>query len=93
MNIALPESLEALVRRRVLEKGYASAEEYIGALILADETPAVRWEELSGQQRQEVKRINDLLERALDSGPPVVADEAYWEVKKKRIRENGLLDA
>lgn len=93
MNIALPESLEPLVRRRVEEGGYASADEYIGDLILADQEPTTDWQNLSNSERQEVERINRLLLKSLDSGPPVVADEAFWEGLKRRVRERRALGA
>jgi Arc/MetJ-type ribon-helix-helix transcriptional regulator len=89
MNVALSESLGAIVRRRVEEGGYASPEEYIGALVLADGRPEVRWEDLTDAERQEVERINDLLIKSLDSGPPIVADDAYWENLKRKARERG----
>ncbi len=92
MNIALPESLEPLVRRRVEEGGYASADEYIGDLILADQEPTTDWQNLSDSERQEVERINRLL-KSLDSGPPVVADDAFLEGMKQRVRERGALGA
>ena len=85
MNIALPESLEPLVRRRVEEGGYASAEEYVQALIQADGKRDLGWEGLTDGVRREVQRIGDLLEKSLDSGPGVVADEAYWEAKRQRV--------
>ncbi len=93
MNIALPESLEPLVRRRVEEGGYASAEEYVRELILADQEPSADWQNLSDSERQEVERINWLLLKSLDSGPPVVADDAFWEGMKQRVRERRALGA
>jgi antitoxin ParD1/3/4 len=88
MNIALPESLEPLVRRRVEEGGYASAEDYVRDLILADqEWRASDGHILTDAERREVERINKLLIEALDSGPRSVADDAYWEAKKQRLRE------
>ena len=61
MNIVLPESLEPLVRRRVEEGGYASIEEYVRNLILADQEPTTDWQNLSDSEQQEVERINRLL--------------------------------
>ncbi len=86
MNIALPESLESLVRRRVEEGGFASAEEYVRDLILADQEPTADWQNLSDSERQEVERINQLLLKSLDSGPPLVADDAFWSrIRPPRI--------
>jgi Arc/MetJ-type ribon-helix-helix transcriptional regulator len=87
MNIALPESLEPIVRRRVEECGYSSPDEYVRYLILRDDKHAPDWDNLTEEEQREVDRINDLLLKSLDSGPPIVADEAYWENLKKRARE------
>ncbi len=93
MNIALPESLEPLVRRRVVEGGFACAEDYVRDLILADQEPTADWQELGDMERQEVERINGLLLKSLGSGPPVVADDAFWECMKQRVRERSDLEA
>ena len=87
MRIALPESLEPIVRQRVEEGGYDSAEEYVRALILADQEPNPEWQSLTDEERQEVARINKMLLMSLDSGPPLEADEAYWEAKRQRLRQ------
>jgi len=72
MNIALPESLEPLVRRRVEEGGYASAEEYVRDLILADQEP------------KDDEQLERLLLDGVRSGPSVEADEAFWEARRRR---------
>jgi antitoxin ParD1/3/4 len=76
MNIALPESLEPLVRRRVEEGGYASAEEYVRDLILADQEPA------------EAEELERLLLDGVRSGPSIEVDDAFWEERRRR-RPNG----
>ena len=75
MNINLPESLEPIVRRRVEERGYESVGDYVRDLILADDA--------------EVDRIDRLLVDAINSGPAVAADDAYWEAKKRRRSHGG----
>lgn len=91
MNINLPHSLVAVVQRRVEERGYSSAEEYVCDLILADQEPDAAWLSLSDSERESAERINALLLKSLDSGPPVVADEAFWDGMKRRIRERSSL--
>jgi antitoxin ParD1/3/4 len=76
MNIALPESLEPLVRRRVEEGGYASAEEYVRDLILADQEP------------EDAKHLERLLLDGVRSGPSIEVDDAFWEERRRR-RPNG----
>jgi antitoxin ParD1/3/4 len=72
MKIALPESLEPLVRRRVEEGGYASAEEYVRDLILADQEP------------EDAEQLERLLLDGVRSGPSVEADDAFWEERRRR---------
>jgi Arc/MetJ-type ribon-helix-helix transcriptional regulator len=83
-SIHLPEPLMALVRQRVAEGGYASPDEYIAALVeadVADDAPL-------GLTDEERKRIGDVVLERLDSGQPgIVADEAFWDALKRRIRE------
>jgi putative addiction module CopG family antidote len=76
MNIALPESQEPVVRRRVEEGGYASAEEYVRDLILAD------------QDSKDDEQLERLLLGGVKSGHSVEADEAFWEPRRRR-RVNG----
>jgi Arc/MetJ-type ribon-helix-helix transcriptional regulator len=87
MDITLPEALEPIVQRRVKEGGYVSAEEYLRDLILADDEPPPEWQKLTDQERAEVERIDQQLLKSLDSGPPIVVDDAYWEKLKRRARE------
>jgi hypothetical protein len=87
MNIVLPESLVPVVQRRAEARGFASAEAYVLALIEADGKPSLTWDDLTETERREVQRIGDLLEKSLDSGPSIVADEAFWEAKRQRLRD------
>lgn len=93
MNIVLSESLGPVVRRRVEEGGYSSAEEYVRDLILADQEPTMDWRNLTDTERQEAERLNRLLLQSLDSGPPVVADDAFWEGMEQRLRMRRALGA
>jgi Arc/MetJ-type ribon-helix-helix transcriptional regulator len=83
-SIHLPESLMTLVRQRVEEGGYASPEDYLAALVeadVADDAPL-------GLTEEERKRIGDIVLERLDSGQPrIVADDAFWDALKRRIRE------
>jgi len=54
MTISLPESLKQFVEQQVSAGGYASAEEYIGALVEAERARA---------------RIEELIVEGLESGP------------------------
>jgi Arc/MetJ-type ribon-helix-helix transcriptional regulator len=86
MNIVLPESLVPVVQRRAEARGFESAEAYVAALIQADDDDAW-WATLTPEQQQEHDRIEQLLLKSLNSGPSIVADEAFWEAKRQRLRE------
>ena len=74
MNISLPEALREYVDERVAEGTFANASDYVRALIREDR----------------LKRAQAILEakllEGLESGPAVVADDAYWEDLKARAR-------
>ena len=93
MNIVLPDDLLPVIQRRAEARGFESPEAYVAALIDADRKQSLTWDDLTETERREVQRIGDLLEKSLDSGPPIVADEAYWEAKKRRLRERRVQGA
>lgn len=71
MNISLPEALRAYVDERVAEGSFANASDYVRALIREDRL-----------KRAQASLEAKLLE-GLQSGPAVVADDAYWENLKR----------
>ncbi len=85
MNIALNESLDEALRRRAEAAGYPSPDAYVEAVIRADleQTGASRPEvypELSAETQKAIRE-------GLDSGPGVVADEAFWAERSRRLVE------
>jgi Arc/MetJ-type ribon-helix-helix transcriptional regulator len=83
MNINLPEDLAAVVRKRVEERGYPSADEYVASLIRADDTDEW-WASLTDEQRREHDRLEARIKRALASGPPLTLEEARAEILRQR---------
>ncbi len=73
MNVSLPEALREFVEERVAEGSFANASDYVRALIRDDRA-----------KRAQSKLEAKLLE-GLESGPPVVADDAYWEDLKREV--------
>jgi putative addiction module CopG family antidote len=67
MNISLPESLEAFVEQPVASGKYANAEQYLGALIEADQKQRAR------------ERAGALIQEGLDSGPATEMNAQDWE--------------
>jgi antitoxin ParD1/3/4 len=67
MNVSLPDTLKAFVDTQVEEGDYGSASEYIRDLIRED------------KQRKFGQKLQAMIEEGLNSGPPIVADAAFWE--------------
>lgn len=77
MTISLPEPLKQFIEQQVSAGGYASAEEYIGALVEAERARA---------------RIEELIVEGLESGPATEMTAEDWEDIRReglaRIRAN-----
>jgi antitoxin ParD1/3/4 len=73
MNISIPKPIKAWLEEQIEKGGYASASEYIGELLRAEQNRKIR------------DRVDSELRSALDSGPatPMTADD--WE----EIRRQG----
>jgi antitoxin ParD1/3/4 len=74
MNISLPEALREFVEKRVAEGSFSNVSDYVRALIRDDRA-----------KRAQASLEAKLLE-GLESGPAVVADDAYWEDLKRDAR-------
>lgn len=74
MKISLPESLTAFVEQQVASGKYADAEQYLRALIEAD------------QKQQARQHLEALIQEGLDSGPASEMTARDWE----HIRQEGL---
>ena len=73
MNISLPENLKGFVDSQVQMGGYSTSSEYIRELIRED------------QKKKLEQRLSLLVLEGMQSGEPVVADAAYWNVKRQRL--------
>jgi antitoxin ParD1/3/4 len=71
MNISLPEGLKDFVDEQVASRGYGTSSEYVRELIRRD------------QDRQ---RLRGLLLEGAASAPDVVADEAWFDGLRTRIK-------
>lgn len=72
MSISLTEDLEVFIDAQVAKGGYATASDYVRALV---------------RRERDIARVQALLDEAEASPlePPV--DDAYWERQRARIRE------
>ena len=66
MSFALPEPMRAYIEQRVKSGAYGNTSEYLRDLIRRD------------QELQAVKRLRDLIEDGLASGPARELSEADW---------------
>ena len=71
MNISLPADLKAFIDDQVATRSYASASEYLRALI---------------RHEQDRLRFRDLVAEGLDSGPPEEIDDSFFEDLRASIR-------
>jgi antitoxin ParD1/3/4 len=72
MNISLPDSLKAFVDSQVSQRGFGTSSEYVRELIRSD------------QDRQ---RLRGLLLAGAESAPAAVADSAYFDALRERVRQ------
>ena len=72
LNLSLTEDLERFIDAQVAEGGYATANDYVRALV---------------EREKAMARAQGLFDEAEASplGPPV--DDAYWERQRERIRQ------
>lgn len=78
MNISLPDTLKSFVDSQVAERGYSTSSEYMRELIRAD---------------QDRSRLRDLLLQGAASAPGPVADQAYFEALRHRVRKGSASGA
>lgn len=73
MNISLPDALKTFVDGQVAERGYGTSSEYVRELIRKD------------QDRQ---HLRGLLMAGVSSQPTQVADGAYFDALRARVRQS-----
>ena len=71
MNISLPETLKEFVDGQVVERGYGTSSEYVRELI---------------RKEQDRQHLRGLRLTGASSGVGEVADEAYFEALRQRVR-------
>jgi antitoxin ParD1/3/4 len=71
MNISLPEEMKAFVDAQLAREGYASASEYLRALIR------------EAQRRQAKRELEAKLREALESGPAEPMTRADWAALRR----------
>jgi antitoxin ParD1/3/4 len=75
MNISLPEALKAFVDEQVADKGYSTSSEYVRELI---------------RRERDKERLRQLLLEGAASPQTGVADAAYFDGLRDRVRRGEL---
>lgn len=75
MNIALPEEMKLFVEARMRQEGYASASEYLRALIRED------------QRRRAKQALEARFREALESGPAAPMTPEDWDALRTEAVE------
>lgn len=75
MNISLPDEMKAFVEAQMARGGYASASEYLRALIRDD------------QRRQARRALETKLAEAIESGPAAPMTSEDWERLERNVRD------
>ena len=74
-DVALPSTMKPFIREQVGPGKYQDESEYIQELVRAD------------QRRKDEERVDILLLEGLDSGEPILVDEAFWAERKRKLAE------
>ena len=72
-NVAMPDAVKPFIESQLGIGGYRDESEYIQELIRAE------------QRRKAEERIDELLLEGLNSGEPIVVDEAYRAERRRRL--------
>jgi antitoxin ParD1/3/4 len=75
INVSLPESLQDFIDEQVARGAYASASEYLRALVRED------------QKRKARERLEELLIEGLESGPATEMTDADWDEMRRQFDE------
>jgi antitoxin ParD1/3/4 len=75
MNISVPDEMKAFVEAQMAQEGYASASEYLRALIR------------DAQKRQAKRELEAKFREALESGPATPMTRDDWDELERNVRE------
>lgn len=75
MNISLPDEMKAFVEGQMAQEGYASASEYLRALIR------------DAQKRQARRELEAKFREAMEGGPATPMTPDDWQQLERNVRE------
>ena len=73
LTIALPEAAQAYINEQLANGTYATVDELITALILAE------------KKRQEKEKLNAMIRQGLNSGEAIPVTDAWWEKQREQL--------
>jgi antitoxin ParD1/3/4 len=73
LTIALSDQAQSYINKQVAEGSYATVDEFIISLILAEE------------KRQDQCKLNTMIREGLQSGEPIAITDEWWEKKRGQL--------
>jgi antitoxin ParD1/3/4 len=80
MNISMPDEMKAFVETEMVQEGYASASEYVRALIR------------DAQKRRAKRELETKFREALESGPATPMSREDWDELERHVWERDRQD-
>jgi len=80
VTIALPDAAKAYIDEQLANGTYATVDELITALILAE------------KKHQEKQTLNAMIRQGLNSGEPIAVTDAWWEQQRKQLLQKTTTD-
>lgn len=93
LNITLPDSLRAFVEEQAATGGFGSASDYVQTLLRLEQERHAEAATTSAADQLGLTEdeLDAKLKEGLDSGPPVEADDAYWDRKRTDLLRRYLI--
>jgi antitoxin ParD1/3/4 len=90
MNITLPDSMKAEVEAKAKAAGFPSVDAYVLDLIRFDTPEEDEVYDLPGPPHLTPRNraeLEAMLDEGMNSGNPIVVDDAFWEERKRVLAE------
>jgi antitoxin ParD1/3/4 len=81
LTIALPDQAQSYINEQLAEGSYATVDELIVSLILAEE------------KRQTQHKLNTMIREGLQSGEPIAITDEWWEKNREHLLQETLIES
>lgn len=85
MTITLPDEMRPELERRAAGYGFAKVDDYIAWVVREDLADPVHTAEDLGFRSED--ELEAFVQASIDSGPPIVADAAFWADLRREVAE------